>query len=283
MQEAIDLRATPGCQVLVIKDGKVAYQQSLGSLTYDDKTPQTDETIYDLASLTKVSATLQSTMFMYEKGLIDINKKASVYLPVLRTTNKKDITIIDMLTHQSGLIPFMPLWNLTVKDSVYMPYYYSSVRDAQFPLQVGRDLYAVPALRDSVWNWIVNSKMQDKIPRTQYPYRYSDLGFMMMKEMAEKILNQPLDEFLHQNLYEPLGAYTTGFNPLDRFPESRIAPTEVDKIYRRSVVTGTVHDERAAMMGGVSGHAGLFSTGDDLAKVGQMLLQEGTLRWHNFF
>ncbi len=117
--------------------------------------------------------------------------------------------------------------------------------------------------------------MQDKIPRTQYPYRYSDLGFMMFKEMAEKLLNQPMDEFLNQNLWEPLGAYTTGFNPLDRFSELRIAPTEIDKIYRRSMVVGTVHDERAAMMGGVSGHAGLFSTANDLAKVGQMLLQQG--------
>ncbi len=275
MKEAIDIGATPGCQVVIIKDGKVVYEQSAGWLTYENKIPATDETIYDLASLTKVTATLQTTMFMYERGLIDINKKASVYLPVLKTTNKKDITIIDMLTHQSGLIPFMPLWNLTVKDSVYMPYYYSSTRDANFPLQIGKDLYAVNALKDSVWSWIVNSKMQEKIPRTQYPYRYSDLGFMMMKEMAEKILNQPLDEFLHQNLYEPLGAYTTGFNPLERFPQERIAPTEIDKIYRRSIVTGTVHDERAAMMGGVSGHAGLFSTANDLAKVGQMLLQEG--------
>ncbi len=283
MKEAIDIGATPGCQVLVIKDGKVVYQHSMGWLTYENKTLADEETIYDLASLTKVSATLQTTMFMYERGLIDINKKASVYLPVLKKTNKKDITLIDMLTHQSGLIPFMPLWNLTVKDSVYMPLYYSSIRDTQHPIQISKDLFAVNSMRDSVWSWIVNSKMQDKIPRTQFPYKYSDLGFMMLKEMAEKVLNQPLDEFLHQNLYEPLGAYTTGFNPLERFPEQRIAPTEIDKIYRRSIVVGTVHDERAAMMGGVSGHAGLFSTANDLAKLGQMLLQEGTYGGTVFF
>ena len=117
--------------------------------------------------------------------------------------------------------------------------------------------------------------MQEKPLRTPYSYRYSDLGFMMLKHMAEKLLKKRLDEFLQENLYGPLGAYTTGFNPLDRFPNRRIAPTEEDKIYRRSTVIGTVHDERAAMMGGISGHAGLFSTANDLAKVGQMLLQEG--------
>ncbi|NOT74553.1 MAG: serine hydrolase [Cyclobacteriaceae bacterium] len=283
MKEAIDMANTPGCQVIVIRNGKVVFQQSAGWLTYENKIAVDEETIYDLASLTKVSATLQATMFMYEKNLIDVNKKASIYLPVLKKTNKKDITIIDMLTHQSGLIPFMPLWPLTVKDSVYMPYYYSSIRDSQHPLQISRDLYAVPAIKDSVWSWVINSKMQDKIPRTQYPYRYSDLGFMMMKEMAEKTLNQPMDEFLHQNLYEPLGASTTGFNPLDRFSEQRIAPTEIDKIYRRSLVAGTVHDERAAMMGGVSGHAGLFSTANDLSKIGQMLLQEGSYGGMTFY
>jgi len=275
MKESIDMKTTPGCQVIIIKDGKIIMHEAMGTMTYTDKTPQTEDTIYDLASLTKVTATLQTVMFMYEKGLIDLNKKASVYLPVLKPTNKKDITIIDMLTHQSGLIPFMPLWNLTVKDSVYIPYYYSSIRDSNHPLHISKDLYAVPALKDSVWSWIVNSKMQDKIPRTQFQYKYSDLGFMMFKEMSEKLLNQPMDEFLSQNLWEPLGAYTTGFNPLDRFSELRIAPTEIDKIYRRSLVVGTVHDERAAMLGGVSGHAGLFSTANDLAKVGQMLLQQG--------
>ncbi|CAN5412171.1 glycoside hydrolase family 3 N-terminal domain-containing protein [soil metagenome] len=283
MKESIDNVSTPGCQVIIIKDGKVVFHEAMGWMNYEKKVAVDEETIYDLASLTKVTATLQTVMFMYEKGLIDLNKKASVYLPVLKPTNKKDITLIDMLTHQSGLIPFMPLWNLTVKDSAYMPYYYSNVRDSNHPLQISRDLYAVPAIRDSVWSWVVNSKMQDKIPRTQFPYKYSDLGFMMFKEMAERLLNQPMDEFLNQNLWEPLGAYTTGFNPLDRFPEPRIAPTEIDKIYRRSIVAGTVHDERAAMMGGVSGHAGLFSTANDLAKVGQMLLQEGRYGGTIFF
>jgi beta-N-acetylhexosaminidase len=282
-KEAIKNMATPGCQVLVARNGKVVYDKSFGYLTYDKRSPVTEQTIYDLASLTKVSATLQATMFMYEKGLIDINKKASVYLPELRNSNKKDITIIDMLTHQSGLAPFIPLWPQTMKDTTFLPQFYSRKRDAIHPFPVAPGLYGSQAMKDSVWSWIIQSKMADKPPRTPYPYRYSDLGLMIMQHIAEKVLNQPLDDFLAQNFYEPLGAYTTRFNPLDNFSTQTIAPTEFDKIYRKKMIIGTVHDERAAMMGGVSGHAGLFSNAIDLAKLGQMLLQEGYYGGYQYY
>jgi CubicO group peptidase (beta-lactamase class C family) len=250
------------------------YDKTFGSLAYDG-VPVTAETIYDLASVTKVSATLQAVMFMYDKGLIDINKKVSYYLPELKKTNKRDITIVEMLTHQAGLAPFIPMWPETVKDTTYLPTYYGRIRNTQYPLQVSSNLFAAQQIRDSVWAWIGKSRLLEKPARTPFAYRYSDLGFMILQRLSEKILNQPLDEFVAQNLYEPLGAYSTGFLPLDRFPASIIAPTENDKIYRKATVVGTVHDERAAMMGGVSGHAGLFSNANDLAKLGQMLLQEG--------
>jgi beta-N-acetylhexosaminidase len=282
-REAIDNGATPGCYVMVVKDGKVIYDRSFGWLTYENKVAVTDETIYDLASVTKVSATLQTVMFMHEKGLIDINKKVSVYLPELKNTNKKDITIIDVLTHQSGLIPFMYLWPQTMKDSVYLPHYYSKERNPEYPLQVAPGLFTSQVMKDSIWSWVVKSDLLEKQPRTPHTYRYSDLGFMILKHMAEKILNQPIEDFLQQNLYEPLGAYSMGFNPLDRFSSQRIAPTEDDKTYRKTLVLGTVHDERAAMMGGVSGHAGLFGTAGDLAKLGQMLLQGGHYGGVNYY
>ena len=281
--EAIRIGATPGCQIIVARDGKIVYDKSFGYLTYDSTAQVTDETIYDLASLTKVSATLQTVMFMYEKGLIDIYKKISYYIPELKKTNKKDLTIIDMLTHQSGLVPFIPLWPQTMKDSVYLPQFYSRTKSTEYPLQVAPDLFASPVIRDSVWTWVIKSKMQDKLARTPYTYRYSDLGFMMMHHLAEKILNQPMDEFLKQNFYEPLGAYTTGYTPLNSFPAQIIAPTEDDRIYRKARVLGTVHDERAAMMGGIAGHAGLFSSANDLTKLGQMLLQEGSYGGYQYF
>lgn len=276
VNEAINMGATPGAQVFVARNGKVIYDRSFGALTYEKGPPVTSETIYDLASLTKVSATLQAVMFMYEKGIIDIYKKVSYYLPELKKTNKKDITILEMLTHQAGLAPFIPMWTETVKDTVFLPLYYNRKRDELHPLQVAPNLFASPNIRDSVWTWIGKSKLVDRPARTPFAYRYSDLGFLIFQRLAEKMLNQPLDDFVSQNLYEPLGAYTTGFNPLNHFSAQLIAPTEDDKIYRRARISGTVHDERAAMMGGVAGHAGLFSNANDLGKLGQMLLQEGT-------
>ncbi|HEU5148754.1 MAG TPA: serine hydrolase, partial [Chryseosolibacter sp.] len=274
--EAISSGSTPGCYVLVAKDGKVVYDHAFGHLTYEQKHPVNDETIYDLASLTKVAATLQAVMFMEEHELIDIYKKMSVYLPELKGTNKKNITVIDALTHQSGLTPFVPLWPLTLEGPALKPIYYSSQQNVSYPLQIAPRLFGSPILKDSVWSWIISSKMLEKPVRTPYSYRYSDLGFMMFKQLAERGLNQPLDDFLQQNFYEPLGAYSLGYTPLSRFPAETIAPTELDTLFRGGLLIGTVHDERAAMLGGVSGHAGLFGTANDLSKLGQMLLQEGS-------
>lgn len=281
--EAIRSGATPGMQVLVARGGTVVYEKNFGTLNYNKSNPVTSETIYDLASLTKVSATLQATMFMYEKGLIDINRKVSYYLPELKNSNKKDITIIEMLTHQAGLAPFIPMWPETVKDTTFLRSYYSRTRSAAYPLQVSPNLYGSPVLRDSVWSWIVKSKLIDKQARTPFAYRYSDLGFLILQRLAEKLLNQPLDEFVSQNFYEPLGAYTAGFTPLERFSKQQIAPTEYDRIFRRVLVAGTVHDERGALMGGVAGHAGLFGTATDVAKLGQMLLQEGYYGGYRYY
>ncbi|MEO5601690.1 MAG: serine hydrolase [Cyclobacteriaceae bacterium] len=275
-EEAILLKATPGCHVLIARAGKVIYDKSFGHLTYDKQQPVTEETMYDLASLTKVSATLQAVMFMQEKGLIDIHKKISVYLPELKGTNKKDLTIIDMLTHQSGLMPFIPLWPLTLEGVSPLPQYYNVLESINYPLQISGKLFGSNILKDSVWSWIKSSKLLEKPDRTPHAYRYSDLGFMMFKQLAERILNQPMDDFLKQNFYEPLGAYRLGYTPLKRFSSLSIAPTELDTVFRKGLLIGTVHDERAAMLGGISGHAGLFGTANDLSKLGQMLLQQGS-------
>ncbi|MBY0435478.1 MAG: serine hydrolase, partial [Cyclobacteriaceae bacterium] len=277
LEEAIASGATPGCHVLVARHGKVIYEQSAGSLTYENTQTVTDETIYDLASVTKVTATLQTVMFMQEKGLIDINKKASVYLPELRESNKKDFTIKDILTHQAGLWPFLPFWAQTmdIKESLHLPEYYASSESQQYPLPVSGNLFAARSMKDSLWQWIINAKVREKPARTPYDYRYSDMGFYILQHLAEKMLNQPMEDFLEQNLYGPLGAYTTGYLPLTRFPAEHIAPTEQDTLFRKTLLTGYVHDQGAAMHGGIAGHAGLFSTANDLAKLGQLWLQKG--------
>lgn len=282
-REAIDSGATPGCHVFVAHKGKVVFDRSFGWYTYDNQLAVTDETIYDLASITKVAATLQAVMFLQEKGMIDVYKKASQYLPELRKTNKKDITIKDMLTHQSGLLPFIPMWPNTVKDKQFLPNYYGSAQSEVYPLQVAPQLFVNPCVRDSAWQWVLNSRMIERQGRTPYPYRYSDMGSMVFHHIVESMINQPMNEFLQDHFYEPLGAETLGYLPLERFPATRIAPTEVDTIFRKQLIHGTVHDERAAMLGGVAGHAGLFGNANDLAKIGQMLLNGGTYGGVRFF
>jgi beta-N-acetylhexosaminidase len=282
-REAIVTGATPGSHVLVAKDGKVIYEQSNGYLTYQNKIPVTEQTIYDLASVTKVTATLQAIMFLYDRGMIDINKKASVYLPELKNSNKKDCTIKDILTHQAGLWPFLPFWNSTVKNGTQLPQYYSSARSEDYPFPVADGMFAHKSMKDSLWQWIIKARMVEKPPRTTYDYRYSDMGFYILQHLAEKILNQPMEDFLDQNLYEPLGAYTLGYLPLQKFPASQIAPTENDQLFRKRLLVGYVHDQGAAMHGGIAGHAGLFGTANDLAKVGQMLLQKGKYGGYQYY
>lgn len=281
--DAVNQKATPGCQVMVARKGKVIYEGSFGWQMYDQKNPITDQSIYDLASLTKVTATLPVSMFLYEKGLLDIYKKASHYLPELDSTNKKDLIVKDILTHQAGLIPFIPFWVQTVKDSVLMPEYYSHERSEAYPLHIAPAVFGIKSLPDSVWLWSIKSKLREKPVRTPYNYVYSDIGLYIMHHINEKLVNQPQHDFLQQNLYDPLGASTMGYLPLERFDPVRIVPTENDKLFRRKLLVGTVHDEGAAMLGGLAGHAGNFSSASDLLKLGQMLLQKGYYGGYQYF
>lgn len=282
-KEAIDMKATPGLHVLVAKDGKVIYEKSFGTLTYESKTAVSDETIFDLASVTKVSATLQAIAYIYEKKMIDINKKVSVYLPELKGSNKEDYTIKEVLTHQAGLWPFLPFWAETVKDSTTWKKYYSKTQTENYPYPVSENMFASKSMKDSLWHWIIKARVIDKPVRTAYSYKYSDMGFYIMQHLAEKMLSTRLDDFLQKNLYQPIGAYTTGYLPLGKFSPSQIAPTEKDTLFRKSQLIGYVHDQGAAMHGGIAGHAGLFSTANDLAKIGQMWLNKGSYGGIQYF
>lgn len=281
--EAISMGATPCINVLVAKSGKVVYEKSFGTLTYDKKSPVKDETIFDLASITKVSATLQTVMYMQEKGMIDINKKVSVYLPELKGSNKEDFIIKDIITHQAGLWPFLPFWVETVKDTTIWKKYYSKTKSEEYPFPVSENMFASRSMKDSLWQWIIKAKIREKPSRTIYDYRYSDMAFYMMQHLAEKLLGMPMEDFLQKNIYRPIGAYTTGFLPLRKFPVTQIAPTEKDTLFRKSLLIGYVHDQGAAMHGGIAGHAGLFSNANDLAKLGQMWLNKGSYGGVQFF
>ena len=282
--EAIAYAATPGCQVLVVKDNTVIFDKSYGYYTYDKVKPVTSNTIYDIASITKVAATLQAIMFLKDQGKINLDAKVVTYLPELKGTNKAGLVMRDVLTHQAGLLSGLPNWQKTLASVKTKAMYYASTQTDYYPNEVTPEIYSMRTMEDSVWAWTVSSRM---LPHSKggkgYPYTYSDLDFYVLKRVAEKLLNQPLDEFMQQNFYEPLGLSTMGYKPLLNHPLAAIAPTEDDTYFRHNLIWGTVHDPGAAMLGGVAGHAGLFSNANDLAILLQMNLQNGNYGGHDYF
>jgi beta-N-acetylhexosaminidase len=280
--ESIVTAATPGCQVLIAKNGTVVFDQSYGYGTYDQSQPVTNSTLYDLASVTKVAGTLQAIMYLKDQGKLNLDEKVSAYLPEMQRTNKRDMTVRDVLLHQAGLKPGIPTWERTVRGGTLKPAFYSTLRTDDFPNEVAPGEYSIKAADDSVWAWTLRSTLLPKV-RGKYPVEYSDLSFIIMKRLSEKLLQQPLSEFLPKEFYKPLGLGSMTYNPLTRFPKSCIAPTENDTYYRREQLQGTVHDQTAALVGGVGGHAGLFATANDLAVLMQMNLQNGRYGGTTFF
>ncbi|RYY12629.1 MAG: glycosyl hydrolase, partial [Cytophagaceae bacterium] len=228
--ESIVTAATPGCQVLVAKNGTVVFDQSYGYGTYDQSEPVTSSTLYDLASVTKVAGTLQAVMYLKDQGRLNLDEKVSTYLPEMQRTNKRDATVRDILLHQAGLKPGIPTWERTVRDGQLKPAYYSSQQSPEFPNEVAPGEYSIRAADDSVWAWTLRSTLLPKV-RGHYPVEYSDLSFIIMKRLSEKILGQKLDNFLPREFYRPLGLGSMTYNPLTRFPKSCIAPTENDTYY----------------------------------------------------
>lgn len=285
VNQAITDHAFPGCQVLVARKGMVVFKKNYGKLSYSSGEPVWDYNVYDLASVTKVAATLQALMLLYERKVLDINERAVTYLPELKGTNKDNIVIKDLLLHQAGLVAYIPFWERTVTRSEFKPTFYASTKTELYPLLVADSLYASPIVRDSVWKWIIKSPLTNKKERDgKFGFIYSDLGLMMLQQVVERLTNQPLDQFVHQNFYEPLGMSRTTFNPLlNGLFKTEIAPTENDQAFRQAELRGTVQDQQAAMLGGVSGHAGLFSTASDLAVLMQMNLQLGYYGGHRYF
>lgn len=273
--KAIADKATPGAQVFVAREGKVVYEKSFGFLSYEKEAEVTDKTIYDIASITKVAGTLQAIMFLYDRGEFSLDKKASYYLPELKGTNKEDLEMKDILTHQAGLIPFLPYWKKTLDTTGFMAAFYNCARSDTFPNQVCEGLYSSASIEDSLWQWTIQSDLLKRKKKEKYPYTYSDLGFYILKRIAEKLLNQSIDSFMRQNYYIPLGLTTMMYKPAEKFSLDRIAPTENDLLFRKKLIRGNVHDQGAAMMGGVGGHAGLFSNARDVGVLMQMNLQNG--------
>lgn len=298
--EGISQKAFPGCQVLVAKDGVVIYNRSFGTFEYNKQREVNNEDIYDLASMTKATATLPALMKLYDEKKITLQTPLSKHIPALKRTDKERITVRQALFHETGLPSFIQYYMPAInKDSYpgrlisykqndgypalidkgawartdfkYKPDLVSNVSKPGFTKQIAEGLYVNDVYNDTIVNMIANSKL-----RAKKNYLYSCLNFMLLKEAIEDVAGSDMNIYLQKNFYERLGASTTTYNPREKFEKDMIAPTERDDFLRKQLLQGYVHDEGAAFLGGISGNAGLFSNANDLAKLYQMWLNGGT-------
>lgn len=298
--EGIKAKAYPGCQILILKDGVPVYDKSFGTFTYDKSKSVTSNDLYDLASLTKTTATLLAVMKLYDQGKFGLTDRISNYVPALKGTDKERITIEELLFHQSGLPAYWPFYKEAIDDKSYKGTFMKSKQDAthriqvdnrlfantafeykknlmskvfssDYPLQVADSMFLHRSFRDSIMAQIAGIPLKDR------SYRYSCLNFVLLKEMVENISKMPMNLFLDKEFYKPMGLTHTLYQPLRRFKKEDIIPTvKVDFLRQGGILQGYVHDEIAGFMGGVSGNAGLFSTANDVGKIYQMLINEGT-------
>lgn len=278
-QRAINEKMTPGLQVLVARKGKVIYQKSFGYHTYDKDIKVKNSDTYDVASLTKILSTLPNIMQLYDKGQLSLDAKLGDMLPVFANTDKKNITLKDMLLHQARFQAWIPFYQETL-DSNKRPdsLLYKKTYSREFPNQVAEHLFLVKGYNDTIVSRIANSKLLRK-----KEYKYSDFSFILLKEYLEKKTGKPLDILSQDAFYKPLGAAYTSYNPLRKWDMCSIPPTEIDNYFRYDVIQGYVHDMAAAMEDGVAGHAGLFSNAMDVAKIMQMYLQKGNYGSKQYF
>jgi beta-N-acetylhexosaminidase len=270
VKSGIDSLAFPGCQVLIARKGIVVLDKCYGHHFYDSTEAVTEKDLWDLASVTKVSAGTPSLMLLDDRGLFDPDKTLGEYLPWFRFSNKRDLILREMLAHQSGLQAWIPFWKNTLEnDSTFRRGVFRDISNRRFALQVSDSLYMNRHYLKEMFREIRDS------PTGEKKYVYSDLTFILAAEIVESLTDTTIDKFAPANIYRPIGAFDITYNPLQKYPRERIVPTEYDSLFRKQQIRGTVHDEGTAMLGGVSGHAGLFATGNDLLKLIEMYRRGG--------
>lgn len=280
IHDAIGRGAMPGCQIVALKDGYIVYEKSFGTLNFDKKFPVTNTTLYDIASVTKILSTTLAIMKLYEEGKIMIHGDLMAYVPETKGTNKATLRLSDLLTHQAGLKSWIPFYKYTL-DAISgkpMNYYYSKDSTDIYYIPVANKLYANDILIDTIWNRIHNSPLENK-----GKYVYSDLDLLYLEKVIQNVTGMPLDMYVERNFYTPMNLKNITYNPFLKGLTSRCAPTESDMIFRGQIVRGYVHDQAAAMLGGVAGHAGLFSNALDVAVIMQMLLDGGVYNGKRYF
>ncbi|MFT4205042.1 MAG: glycoside hydrolase family 3 N-terminal domain-containing protein [Chitinophagaceae bacterium] len=280
VDKAIAAHAFPGCEVLVARKGKIVFYKNYGYQTYDSTQHIETNDLYDLASCTKISATTVCVMRLVEQGKIGLDSTVGTYLPFYRGSDKSWITVRDLLLHQAGLKPDTFFDRLFLDGAGNpLPTYFSTEKSDSFSVSVTDKMFF---RKDQLPK--IDSAIRADGLTARGKFVYSDNSFILLGEIVEAVSGLTLDQYAADNFYKPLGMTTTTFQPLEHgFTQTQIAPTEREKIYRKQQLWGTVHDPRAALMGGVAGHAGLFSSALDLSKLYFMLLNGGTWNGQQFF
>jgi CubicO group peptidase (beta-lactamase class C family) len=298
--DALRKEAMPGAQLMVVKNGSIVLQKNYGYHTYKKQQKVVDGDLYDVASITKLAVTFPLVMQLYERGMLSLDAPLKEYLPGIDTTDKADLTVRELLLHQSGLISYIPfhtnaldtaslgkqplysrhysrLHNIRVDTRLYQNRHaryrkdvFSNEHNEVFTRQLTEHMFMNEAYVDSMYAAIYSSKLNDK-----KVYRYSDLGYYLLQKIIERESKQRIDSIFYQQLSMALGAEKLMYCPLSLYEAEQIVPTENDLAFRREQLDGYAHDQGAAMLGGVAAHAGLFANAGDLAKLSQMLLNEG--------
>ncbi|HNK60121.1 MAG TPA: glycoside hydrolase family 3 N-terminal domain-containing protein [Chitinophagaceae bacterium] len=270
--DGIAQKAFPGCVVLAVHNGNIIYHKAFGHYKYEASPATTFESIFDLASVTKISATTVSVMKLYEEGKLDLKKTLGDYLPWVRGIDKAALKLDDIILHQAGLVPYIAFYKETIDPETGKPNpaIFSEKPKPGFTVRVAENIYMRNDWQDTMYSRILNSKLS-----THGKYVYSDNDFIFLGKIVEQITGMPLNEYAVQTFYRPIGMTTTGFKPREKFAVNKMVPTETENHFRMQTTQGDVHDEGASMFGGVSGHAGLFSDAYDLAMLYQMLLNGG--------
>ena len=268
---AIKAGAFPGCQILVAVDGKIIYQKNFGTSMYGNNDSIRNDYVYDIASVTKIAGSTLALMRLQTMNLFSLDKHLKDYLPDLVSDGKfSKMLIRDMMAHQAGLVAWIPFYQKTLKNGKPAPELYKTAKANGYENEVAKDLWLNSDYTDTIYQRLLASSLT---PGNHY--EYSDLGYYFMKKIIEKQSGKSMDMFLKEEIYTKLGLIHIGYKPLTWYTLDKIVPTENDKTFRGQQVHGYVHDPGAAMLGGVGGHAGLFSNAHDLATIMQLFLNKG--------
>ena len=279
IRDAISQKAFPGAQLLVAKQGKIIFHKTYGFHTYDSIHRVKKDDIYDLASVTKITGPLPALMKLYEEGKLNLDVPFSNYWPSWKNrSDKKDITLRELLAHQSGMSPYIVFLSDVLKDGKLKKRFIKTKTQKRYSNKVYNNLYVKNRFNKKVFRKIKRSKVNE-----EKTYLYSGLASLIYPTLIESLTGENYEDYLNKNFYTSLGCETLTYNPLSKNFKNNIIPTELDTLFRKDYVKGFVHDENAALLGGVSGNAGLFATAEDMAIYMQMLLQKGTYNGKQYF